>query len=289
MVRSLWPTALAMLAFAGNSLLARLALGSDAIDAAGFTALRLISGAAVLGLIVGWRSRGGRALSAAPSALTPRLEGSAVQTLALFAYALFFSLAYLRLGAAVGALILFASVQATMIATGLARGERPTGAESAALALAFGAFVWWLAPGLTRPDPLGLAMMVGSGVAWGIYSLAGRKARDPVAATAGNFIYAVPLALPLLAVSMIGGEATVRGVTAALASGMVTSALGYILWYRALAGLTALAAAIVQLSVPVIAAVGAVLFLAEPLTTRFVIAGSLVILGIGLALVAKRR
>ncbi|MAU98037.1 MAG: EamA family transporter [Fulvimarina sp.] len=331
MVKRMWPTILAMIAFAGNSLLARLALADGAIDAAGFTALRLVSGAAVLAVIVfaPWsapRSRreqqGGRA--AAASAPRTRLEGSLVATLALFAYALFFSLAYLRLGAAVGALILFASVQATMIATGLARGERPSVREAAGLALAFGALVWWLLPGLTRPDPLGLSLMVASGVAWGVYSLKGRGARDPVAATAGNFIFAVPLALPLLAVSMLGlsgpafhglgvselnlsgsrlsspggpastdspivGTITLEGALIACFSGGVTSALGYILWYRALAGLTALAAAIVQLSVPVIAAVGAVLFLNEPLTARFAIAGSLVILGIGFALVSKRR
>lgn len=321
MVRRVWPTILAMIAFAGNSLLARLALADGAIDAASFTALRLLSGAAVLAVIVfapriAARSPRGRlsvgaAVAGAPSA---RLEGSLVATLALFAYALFFSLAYLRLGAAVGALILFASVQATMIATGLARGERPSARESAGLALAFGAFVWWLVPGLTRPDPLGLSMMVASGIAWGVYSLKGRGARDPLAATAGNFIYAVPLALPLLAASVLGlpglemsalglsgpggpastgspiiGAITLEGALIACLSGGVTSALGYILWYRALAGLTALAAAIVQLSVPVIAAVGAVLFLGEPLTARFAIAGSLVILGIGLALVAKRR
>ncbi|WAP67838.1 DMT family transporter [Jiella pelagia] len=311
MVRRVWPTILAMIAFAGNSLLARLALADGAIDAASFTALRLLSGAAVLAVIVfapriAARSPRGRlsvgtAVAGAPSA---RLEGSLVATLALFAYALFFSLAYLRLGAAVGALILFASVQATMIATGLARGERPSARESAGLALAFGAFVWWLVPGLTRPDPLGLSMMVASGIAWGVYSLKGRGARDPLAATAGNFIYAVPLALPLLAASVLGipelsgsvqtgqalgGAITLEGALIACLSGGVTSALGYIFWYRALAGLTALAAAIVQLSVPVIAAVGAVLFLGEPLTARFAIAGSLVILGIGLALVAKRR
>ncbi|ORE90160.1 hypothetical protein ATO4_22097 [Aurantimonas sp. 22II-16-19i] len=309
-----------MIAFAGNSLLARLALADGAIDAASFTGLRLLSGAAVLAVIVfapwgptRWR-RDQRSGDAAASAPRRRLEGSLVATLALTAYALFFSLAYLRLGAAVGALILFASVQATMIATGLARGERPSVGEAAGLALAFGAFLWWLAPGLTRPDPLGLSMMVASGIAWGVYSLKGRGARDPVAATAGNFIFAVPLALPLLAVSVLGlpglglsaqglsgpggpahvgspliGTITLEGAFIACLSGAVTSALGYILWYRALAGLTALAAAIVQLSVPVIAAIGAVLFLGEPLTARFALAGSLVILGIGFALVSKQR
>ncbi|WP_246217853.1 DMT family transporter [Jiella pacifica] len=305
-MRSLWPTILAMIAFAGNSLLARLALADGAVDAAGFTALRLLSGAAVLAVIVfaprlaAQSPRGRRGSDAAVASAPPaRLEGSLVATLALSAYALFFSLAYLRLGAAVGALILFASVQATMIAVGVARGERPSPREAAGLALAFGAFVWWLAPGLTRPDPLGLSMMVASGIAWGVYSLKGRGARDPVAATAGNFIYAVPLALPLLAASILaargpagslfGGVITLEGALIACLSGAVTSALGYILWYRALAGLTALAAAIVQLSVPVIAAVGAVLFLGEPLTARFAVAGSLVILGIGFALVSKRR
>ena len=304
MLRSLWPTILAMIAFAGNSLLARLALADGAIDAASFTALRLLSGAAVLAVIVAVPRRRDPGETAKAGAPRARLEGSLVSTLALFAYALFFSLAYLRLGAAVGALILFASVQATMIATGLARGERPTPREAAGLLLAFGAFVWWLVPGLTRPDPLGLSMMVTSGIAWGVYSLKGRGARDPIAATAGNFIYAVPLALPLLAAAVVGGwglgisglggsglvgAITLEGAAIACLSGAVTSALGYILWYRALAGLTALAAAIVQLSVPVIAAIGAVLFLGEPLTARFALAGSLVILGIGFALMSKQR
>ena len=279
---TLWLTAVAMIAFAGNSLLARLALADGAIDAAGFTGVRLASGAAVLGLILA-ASRKDEAAGARG------LEGSWTSALALFAYALAFSLAYLRLGAAVGALILFAAVQASMIAWGLVRGERPSVPEVVGLLVAFGAFVWWLLPGLTRPDPTGTALMVVSGVSWGVYSLRGRGSRDPMRATAGNFIRLLPLSLPLVLLSLVANGITAEGLAIALASGGITSGLGYILWYRALGGLTALAAAIVQLSVPVIAALGAVLFLGEHLGLRFVLAGLLVLGGIAFALVTRCR
>ncbi|MCC4296048.1 DMT family transporter [Aurantimonas coralicida] len=282
MTATIWLTVAAMIAFAGNSLLARLALADGAIDAAGFTGLRLLSGALVLAFIlltardrtpVRWRT----------------LEGSWSSALALFVYALAFSLAYLKLGAAVGALILFAAVQASMIGWGLVRGERPGTREALGLVVAAGAFVWWLVPGLTRPDPLGTALMIVSGIAWGVYSLRGRGATDATRATAGNFIRTVPLALPLVALSLLQAGVGSAGVLIAIVSGAVTSGLGYVLWYRALKGLTALSAAIVQLSVPIIAALGGVLFLSEDLGLRFVIAAGLVLGGIAFALSTRRR
>lgn len=282
MTATIWLTVAAMIAFAGNSLLARLALADGAIDAAGFTGLRLLSGALVLAFIllkarghlpVRWRT----------------LEGSWASALALFVYALAFSLAYLKLGAAVGALILFAAVQASMIGWGLIRGERPGIREALGLVVAAGAFVWWLVPGLTRPDPLGTALMIVSGIAWGVYSLRGRGAADATRATAGNFIRTVPLALPLVALSLFQAGIGGAGLLIAIVSGAVTSGLGYVLWYRALKGLTALSAAIVQLSVPIIAALGGVLFLSEDLGLRFVIAAGLVLGGIAFALSTRRR
>lgn len=282
MTATIWLTVAAMIAFAGNSLLARLALADGAIDAAGFTGLRLLSGALVLAFIllkardrtpVRWRT----------------LEGSWASALALFVYALAFSLAYLKLGAAVGALILFAAVQASMMGWGLIRGERPGIREALGLVVAAGAFVWWLVPGLTRPDPLGTALMIVSGIAWGVYSLRGRGAADATRATAGNFLRTVPLALPLVALSLFQAGIGGAGFLIAIVSGAVTSGLGYVLWYRALKGLTALSAAIVQLSVPIIAALGGVLFLSEDLGLRFVIAAGLVLGGIAFALSTRRR
>ena len=282
MTATIWLTVAAMIAFAGNSLLARLALADGAIDAAGFTGLRLLSGALVLAFIL-LKTRG----------QTPvrwrTLEGSWASALALFVYALAFSLAYLKLGAAVGALILFAAVQASMIGWGLIRGERPGIREALGLVVAAGAFVWWLVPGLTRPDPLGTALMIVSGIAWGVYSLRGRGAADATRATAGNFLRTVPLAVPLVALSLFQTGIGGAGVLIAIVSGAVTSGLGYVLWYRALKGQTALSAAIVQLSVPIIAALGGVLFLSEDLGLRFVIAAGLVLGGIAFALSTRRR
>lgn len=281
MSSTFWLTTLAMVAFAGNSILARLALGDGAIDAAGYTGMRLASGAAVLALLLVNANRN--------SSPTVRLPGGWPSALALFVYAVAFSYAYLQLGAAVGALVLFASVQATMIAWGLIRGERPGLSEIAGLTIAFAAFVYWIAPALVTPALLGTVLMIASGVAWGVYSLRGRAATDPMGETAGNFIRTVPLAIPLIALSAFQSGMTTAGIVIAIASGAVTSGLGYVLWYRALPGLTATRASIVQLTVPVIAALGGVLFLAEALTLRFVLAATLILGGIALALLVRKR
>jgi len=269
-----------MAAFAANSLLCRAALAGGNADAASFTTLRLASGALVLGLLARW---GGK-VPAAP-------RGAWGSALALFAYAILFSLAYLRIPAGAGALLLFAAVQLTMVGGGLRAGERPRALEWTGLFISFAGLVLLAQPGASRPDPAGVALMLGAGVAWGVYSLRGRGAPHPVASNAASFTRAVPLAL---ATSAALGLLEVphlsqTGVALAIASGAVTSGLGYALWYAALAGLSATHAAIVQLSVPPLAAFGGVLVLGESVSLRLVGASVLILGGIALAFAARRR
>lgn len=267
-------TGLAMLAFAGNSLLCRLALRDTPIDAATFTSVRIASGAAALWLIV--RAR-------APSTSA---AGTWVSAFALFAYAALFSYAYLSLDAGVGALLLFAAVQATMIGYGLWMGERLRTIQSAGLALAMGGLVGLLSPGLSAPPPLGAALMLGAGVAWGVYSLRGKRGGgDPTVVTAGNFRLACAFAIALSLATIPFAKANMAGIAYAIVSGALTSGIGYAIWYAALRGLAATHAATVQLSVPAIAAAGAVAFLGEALTLRLVLA-SVAILG-GIAMVIR--
>lgn len=270
---------LAMLAFAGNSLLCRLALRGTTIDAATFTAARVASGALALLLIVAWRER---ALSRPPA-------GSWRSAAALFTYAAGFSYAYMELSAATGALLLFGAVQLTMIGVGLWSGERLRLSQTVGFLLAVAGLVGLLLPGLSAPPPGSAALMLAAGVAWGIYSLRGRGGRDPTAATAGNFLRAVPFALVLLPLSPFPLDADPAGLAYALASGALASGVGYAIWYAALPSLAATQAASVQLSVPVLAALGGVIFLGEAITPRLML-GSLAILG-GIALVigARRR
>lgn len=269
-------TALAMLAFAANSLLCRLALGGQEIDAASFTTIRVLSGVVVLVAIS--LARHGRLTK---GAATWRSAG------ALFTYMVFFSFAYITLGAATGALILFAAVQLTMFAFALGGGERFAPVAWGGLALAAFGLVYLVSPGLSAPDPLGAMLMAIAGVAWGVYSLLGRGASDPLAATTTNFLYCAPLVVIVSAFSLGGLEISTPGIVLAIASGAVASGCGYVIWYAALRGLTAARAATVQLSVPVIAAIGAVLLLAEPVTIRLVLA-SIATLG-GVAIVLAQR
>jgi drug/metabolite transporter (DMT)-like permease len=273
-------TFFAMLAFASNSLLCRVALKDTAIDAASFTAIRLVSGALMLALLL--RTRGVR----------PTAGGSWPMATMLFAYAVFFSFAYRDLTAATGALLLFGAVQLTMMGYGLWAGERIRGPSLAGLVIALGGLVGLLLPGLAAPPPLAAALMLGAGAAWGVYSLLGRRAGDPTAATAGNFLRTVPFAALLLLLAALaakGGPETVdrMGAFYAVLSGAVTSGLGYVLWYAALPGLRATSAATIQLSVPAIAAIGGAVLLAEPITTRLLLA-SVAILG-GIALTIHRK
>ena len=272
-------TLLALVAFASNSLLTRLALGSHQLDAASFTALRLASGAVMLAALVVAQSRSWTAL-----------RGTGVAgPVALFVYAAPFSFAYLRIGAAVGALVLFGVVQLTMIGYGIARGERPTPVMWVGLALAAGGLLALTLPAVARPDPLGVALMTVAGVAWAVYTLVGRGTKDPLAANARSFVWSTPLAMLLVAIARGPVQTTSRGIVLALISGAVMSGLGYAIWYRALPRLTVTQAAVAQLSVPVIAAVGAALTLGETLTVRLLVSGAAVLAGVGLVLTARTR
>lgn len=279
---------LALVAFAANSLLCRAALAHTAIDAATFTTVRLLSGAIVLGLVA-WRSapRTTRA-PGAPGAPRARMRGGDWwSAAALFAYALGFSFAYVQLPAAAGALLLFGAVQATMIGWGLWQGERLRALQASGLVLAGAGLVGLLLPGLSAPPLAGALLMVVAGIGWGIYSLRGRRAADPLRATAGNFLRAVPMALLASVLFSRTGAFDAPGIGYAIASGTLASGAGYAIWYAVLPSLKATSAATVQLCVPVIAAAGGVLLLGEPLTLRLV-AASIAILG-GIALVVMRR
>lgn len=271
--RTLVLTSLAMIAFAGNSLLCRLALRHTSIDAASFTVVRLLSGAVVLALIVGLR--GGRRPGA----------GNWPSALALFAYAAGFSFAYVSLPTATGALLLFGAVQITMIGRGLWTGERLRVMQAGGCVLAFGGLVGLLLPGLSAPPLGGAVLMLGAGFAWGVYSLRGKGALDPVAVTAGNFLRAVPMALVVGAVMFRDLSLDRAGVAYAVASGALASGIGYAIWYSALPALKATTAATVQLSVPLIAAIGGIVFLAEPVTLRLALASVAVLGGIALVIV----
>jgi drug/metabolite transporter (DMT)-like permease len=220
---------------------------------------------------------------------SPLRGGGHLGPLALFAYAAPFTFGYVRISAAAGALLAFGAVQLTMIGGGIVGGERPRPRTWLGLALAAGGLVWFNLPSAGRPDPLGSALMVVAGCAWGAYSLLGRRAADALAANARSFVWSVPLALLLDAAVGRAAAVSSRGVVLAIVSGAVTSAVGYVIWYRALRRLTATEAAILQLSVPVIAALGAVAFLHERLNARLLVAGLVVLGGLGLALVERRR
>jgi drug/metabolite transporter (DMT)-like permease len=275
--RTIILTMLAMIAFAGNSLLCRAALKHTTIDAASFTTIRLISGAMMLWLVV----RIGRG--------TRTGTGNWPSALALFAYAAGFSFAYVSLPAATGALLLFGAVQATMIGHGIWAGERLLKLQLAGLALALAGLAGLLLPGLSAPPVIGSLLMLGAGVAWGVYSLRGRGAGDPIGVTAGNFLRAVPVAAAL-SVSMVDrASLDSTGILYAVASGALASGIGYAIWYTALPALKAAKAATVQLSVPVIAAVGGIVFLGEPLTLRLVLSSMAILGGIALVILEKQH
>ncbi|MHC4974582.1 MAG: DMT family transporter [Planctomycetota bacterium] len=271
-------TVLTLIAFAGNSVLCRLALGNPTIDAAGFTAVRLLTGALALLVLVGVRDR----------TLLPRWHGSWLSGLVLFGYAIAFSFAYLSLSAGTGALVLFGAVQATMILAGLRAGERPSRVEWAGLLVALCGVVWLVFPGLTAPSPVGTALMALAGVGWGLYSLLGRRANDPLPENAGNFVRALPMVAVVVLLAADRIQLSPRGVLLATASGALASGVGYAIWYAALRGLTATRAAIVQLAVPVLAALGGVVFLSEEITLRLVVAAMLILGGVGAATASRR-
>lgn len=268
-------TSLAMIAFASNSLLCRLALKQTTIDAATFTLIRILSGAIALWLIL--RARKTRRTNA----------GNWPSALALFGYAAAFSFAYITLSAGTGALLLFGAVQATMIVWGLHRGERFDPLQWFGLAIALAGLVVLVLPGLAAPPIRGAVLMIVAGVAWGIYSLRGKGAGDPLSVTAGNFSRAVVFATFVTVALLPWLKFDRAGAVYALLSGAIASGVGYVIWYSALPALKATGAATVQLSVPVIAAAGGILFLKESLTLRLLLASVAVLGGIALALMQK--
>lgn len=267
----------ALVAFAANSVLCKAALATGAITPAAFTAMRLGSGAAALVGLAALRGGG-----------MPWRGGSAGSALALVAYATAFSFGYVALDTGTGALILFAAVQLTMIGGSLLQGHRLAPVQWAGAALAMAGLVWFLSPGATAPAPLGAVLMGASGAAWGIYSMRRQRTGTALSATAGNFALASLVAVPALLLLGEAGAPSATGLLLAAVSGAVTSGLGYAVWYAALELLSPHVAAILQLSVPLIAAVGGMLFLGEALTVRFALAGLVVLGGIVLVIQGRR-
>jgi drug/metabolite transporter (DMT)-like permease len=266
----------ALLAFAANSLLCRVALTRTHIDAASFTAVRILAGALTLLLIT--RVRGVSTAGA----------GTWLSAIALFAYATCFSFAYTQLSAGTGALLLFGAVQATMISVGVVRGERLSALQSAGLILAYAGLVGLVLPGLSAPPLAAAALMIAAGVAWGVYSLRGKGAGNATAVTTGNFLRAIPFAMIVSLVGNSRQSLDVHGVMFAIASGALASGVGYAIWYTALGQLRATTAATVQLSVPVLAALGGVLLLHEPLTIRLQLAGVAILGGVATVVLTRR-
>ncbi len=271
-------TCIALFAFAGNSILCRLALGQGAIDAATFSAARLIAGAITLGLITRVNQR---------AAILD--SGTWLSAAMLFLYAVPFSFAYISLTAGTGALLLFGCVQVTMIISALWSGERPHPLQWAGLAIALAGLVYLVIPGLTAPSLGGSLLMALAGVSWGVYSLLGRGAPNALAQTAGNFLRSVPLVLAVSIIAVPTFHVETKGLLLAIASGSLASGLGYVVWYVALKGLTATRSAVVQLAVPVLAALGGVVFLAESISMRLLLSTATVLGGVGLALIGRER
>lgn len=273
-------TTITMIAFGANSIFGRVALEGEAIDPSSYSFIRLLSGAIMLAILVVFSSGVSKKNLG---------HGNLISAFCLFAYAAAFSFSYVNIETGVGALILFACVQATMIGWSLYKGDRPSLFEWLGIMIAFAAFIWLVSPGLEAPDPLAAAMMAISGIAWGAYSLRGKSASDPLKATAGNFMLSVPMGLALLLITLSINQITTYGVILAIASGAITSGMGYALWYRVLPKLTATRASIVQLTVPVVAGIGGLVFLAEPLTFRFVLASALILGGVAISILIKAK
>ncbi len=265
-------TAAALVGFAANSLLCRAALETGTIDAASFTSVRLLAGALVLGALARLGTPAGETRG-----------GSWISAAALFAYAAGFSFSYLRLGAGIGALILFGTVQSTMIGWGLRGGERPRPSQWLGLAIALAGLAVIVRTGRGAPDPMGTVLMVVAGVAWGVYSLRGRAVTRPLAATADNFLRTVPFAVVLSVVSIGNLRVEPRGILLAASSGALASGVGYAFWYAALPGLSRTRAATVQLLAPAMAAAGGVLLLGEEPGPRLVAGGACILAGVALA------
>ncbi len=277
LLRAIVYTSITMLAFAGNSILCRMALRDGAIDPASFTSIRLLSGAVALLLIVRLTS----------NHASIREHGGWISALVLFFYAICFSYAYISLSAGAGALILFGFVQATMIAMALWSGDRPSVSEWLGWLLAIGGLVWLLIPGIEAPPAIGATLMALAGIGWGVYSIRGRSETNALLSTCSNFVYSIAFVIVLTAIMYTSADITNRGVVLAVISGALTSGVGYVIWYAALNYLSSMQAALVQLSVPAIAAAGGVILLAEPVSLRLLTSGALILGGISLALIQK--
>ncbi len=270
-------TALALIAFAANSVLCRLALGNGVIDASSFTAIRLFSGAIALFVILILKGKNKGELS----------KGSWTASFMLFTYAVTFSYAYLTVDTGTGALILFGSVQITMILLSLLSGTRLHMSEWAGISIAFCGFIYLILPSLSTPSINGFMLMALAGFSWAVYTLKGRSSQNPLMDTTYNFIRTIPFVVLLVTFTIDGISYAQQGVWLAIVSGALTSGVGYTIWYYALRQLSSIQAAVIQLSVPVIAAIGGVIFVSEELTTRLIIAAVIVLGGILLVVLGK--
>lgn len=271
-------TCIALIAFAANSVLARLALGNNTIDASGFTSIRLLTGAVVLFTIIQFRKNKTKSST----------KGSWFSSFMLFIYAITFSYAYLSLDTGTGALILFGAVQITMILISIYNGNRLHFTEWLGVIIAFTGFVYLILPGVNTPSTIGFILMSLAGIAWGFYTIKGRASKNPSMDTAYNFIKTIPFVLVLLLITFDKENYSLEGIILAIISGGITSGIGYTIWYMALKGLTSVQAAIVQLLVPVIAAFGGVLFIAETITQRLTIASLLILGGVLIVVLGKK-
>lgn len=279
-------TTLALIAFAGNSVLCRMALGNEAIDAASFTSLRLLSGIAVLLVILSISQRASNLNASSDN--REASKGSWRSAIYLFVYAICFSYAYITLDTATGALILFGSVQLTMMLVSFITGSRFNRLEWAGLIIAFGGFVYLVLPKVSTPSMFGFVLMSLSGVAWGMYTLAGKKSQNPLSDTTFNFLRTLPLVVICILLSFSMAEISLQGAILAILSGAIASGVGYTIWYIALRDLSAIQAAVLQLLVPVIAAVGGVFIVNETMSVRLLIASCLVLGGILLTIRGKQ-
>lgn len=276
-VKTLILTILALIAFAANSVLCRLALGENAIDAASFTVIRLFSGALVLLAILNIRNH----KTSFPS------KGSWFSSCMLFLYAITFSFAYITLDTGTGALILFGSVQITMILLSVISGNRLHITEWLGVSVAFAGFVYLILPGISAPSLTGFMLMAIAGIAWGIYTLKGKGSKNPLSDTTYNFLRTTPVVIVLLIITIHNAHYSSDGILLAILSGSIASGIGYTVWYLALGGLTATQAAVVQLSVPVIAAFGGVIFISEAITLRLTLSALLILGGILLVVLGR--
>jgi len=268
-----------MVAFAANSVLCRYALQGQEIDAASFTSIRLLSGAIGLILLVSIKNKGALQLK----------QGSWISALLLFIYATAFSYAYISLNTGAGALILFAAVQLTMVIVTILKGKMLSAFEWIGLFTAFSGLTYLLLPSASTPSWGGALLMVLSGVAWGFYTLAGKGTINPLVSTANNFLRTVPFIILLFIFTFEKASMSSTGIMLAIVSGAITSGFGYAIWYIAINGLTVTQAAVVQLTVPIIAAFGGVLFVSEPITIQLIIASILVLGGILVSSISKKK